>query len=152
MLPRKPLFQRFIEGILHPISTLIEWYCCLKEFFLYFLGYANHTSLYRIADVCTTYNRSKVWNPVGCNGQKFVLEVLDRLNLRFVPKGEMKAFIDRINQGDYNLSITDPNGRQTVFKSVRDLDEFAEVRWRFLASLVKVPFVHLQQHMLRTSP
>ena len=132
MLPRKSLFQRFIEGILHPISTLIEWYCRLKEFFLYFLGYANHTSLYRIADVCTIYNRSKVWNPVGCNCQKFVLEVLDRLNLRFAPKGEMKAFIDRINQGDYNLSITGPNGLQTVFTSVRDLDEFAEVHWRVL--------------------
>ena len=132
MVPRKSLFQRFIEGILDPISTLIEWYCRLKEFFLYFLGYANHTSLYRIADVCTTYNRSKVWNPVGCNCQKFVLEVLDRLNLRFAPEGEMKAFIDRINQGDYNLNITDPNGLQTVFTSVRDLDEFAKVHWRVL--------------------
>ena len=132
MVPRKSLFQRFIEGILHPISTLIEWYCRLKEFFLHFLGYANHTSLYRIADVCTTYNRSKVWNPVGCNCQKFVLEVLDRLNLRFAPEGEMKAFIDRINQGDYNLSITDPNGLQTVFTSVCDLDEFAKVHWRVL--------------------
>ena len=132
MVPRKSLYQRFIEGILHPISTLIEWYCRLKEFFLYFLGYANHTSLYRIADVCTTYNRSKVWNPVGCNCQKFVLEVLDRLNLRFAPEGEMKAFIDRINQGDYNLSITDPNGLQTVFTSVRDLDEFADAHWRVL--------------------
>ena len=132
MVPKKSLLQRFIEGILHPISTLIEWYCRLKGFFLYFLGYANNTSLYKIADVCTTYNRSKVWNPLGCNCQKFVLEVLDRLNLRFAPEGEMKAFIDRINQGDYNLSITDPNGRQTVFKSVRDLDEFAEVHWRVL--------------------
>lgn len=126
MVPKKSLFQRFIEAILDPISTLI------KGFFLYFLGYANNTSLYKIADVCTTYNRSKVWNPLGCNCQKFVLEVLDRLNLRFAPEGEMKAFIDRINQGDYNLSITDPNGRQTVFKSVRDLDEFAEVHWRVL--------------------
>ena len=132
MVPRKSLFQRFIEGILHPISTLIEWYCRLRDFFLYFLGYANHTSLYKFAKVCTTYNRSKVWNPVGCNCQKFVLEVLDRLNLRFAPEGEMKAFIDRINQGDYNLSITDPNGLQTVFTSVCDLDEFAEVHWSFL--------------------
>ena len=132
MVPKKSLFQRFIEGILHPISTLIEWYCRLKEFFLYFLGYANNTSLSKIAEVCTTYNRSKVWNPVGCNCQKFVLEVLDRLNLRFAPEGEMKAFIDRINQGDYNLSITDSNGLQTVFTSVCDLDEFAKVHWRVL--------------------
>ena len=132
MVPRKSLFQRFIEGILDPISTLIEWYCRLKEFFLYFLGYANHTSLYKIAEVCTTYNRSEVWGPVSCNCQKFVLEVLDRLNLRFAPEGEMKAFIDRINQGDYNLSITDPDGLQTVFTSVHDLDEFAEVHWSFL--------------------
>ena len=132
MVPKKSLFQRFIEGILHPISTLIEWYCRLKAFLLYFLGYANHTSLYKIAEVCTTYNRSKIWSPVGCNSQKFVLEVLDRLNLRFAPEGEMKAFIDRINQGDYDLSIVGPNGGQTVFKSVRDLDEFAEVHWRVL--------------------
>ena len=132
MVPKKSLFQRFIEAILDPISTLIEWYCRLKEFFLYFLGYANHTSLYKIAEVCTTYNRSEVWGPVSCNCQKFVLEVLDRLNLRFAPEGEMKAFIDRINQGDYNLSITDPDGLQTVFTSVHDLDEFAEVHWSFL--------------------
>ena len=132
MVPKKSLFQRFIEGILDPISTLIEWYCRLKEFFLYFLGYANHTSLYKIAEVCTTYNRSEVWGPVSCNCQKFVLEVLDRLNLRFAPEGEMKAFIDRINQGDYNLSITDRHGLQTVFTSVHDLDEFAEVHWSFL--------------------
>ena len=132
MVPKKSLFQRFIEAILDPISTLIEWYCRLKEFFLYFLGYANHTSLYKIAEVCTTYNCSKFWGAVGCNCQKFVLEVLDRLNLRFAPEGEMKAFIDRINRGDYNLSITDPNGLQTVFTSVRDLDEFAEVHWSFL--------------------
>ena len=132
MVPRKSLFQRFIEGMLHPISTLIEWYCRLKEFFLFFLGYANHTSLYRIADVCTTYNRSKVWNPVSCNCQKFVLEVLDRLNLRFAPEGEMKAFIDRINQGDYDLSIVGPNGLQTVFTSVCDLDEFADAHWSVL--------------------
>ena len=132
IVEKKSLFRRFIEGILHPISTLIEWYGRLKEFFLYFLGYANHTSLYKIAEVCTTYNRSKFWGPFGCNCQDFVKEVLDRLNLRFAPKGEMKAFIDRINQGDYDLSITDPNGWQTIFKSVRDLDEFAEVHWRFL--------------------
>ena len=132
MVPKKSLFQRFIEGILHPISTLIEWYCRLRDFFLCFPGYANHISLYKFAKVCTTYNRSKVWNPVGSNCQKFVLEVLDRLNLRFAPEGEMKAFIDRIIQGDYNLSITDPNGLQTVFTSVRDLDEFAEVHWSFL--------------------
>ena len=132
MVPKKSLFQRFIEAILDPISTLIEWYCRLKEFFLYFLGYANHTSLYKIAEVCTTYNCSKFWGAVGCNCQKFVLEVLNRLNLRFAPEGEMKAFIDRINRGDYNLSITDPNGLQTVFTSVRDLDEFAEVHWSFL--------------------
>ncbi|CAH3025467.1 unnamed protein product, partial [Porites evermanni] len=132
MVPRKSLYQRFIDGILHPISTLIEWYCRLRDFFLYFLGYANHTSLYKIAEVCTTYNRSKFWGAVGCNCQKFVLEVLDRLDLRFAPEGEMKAFIDRINQGDYNLSITDPNGLQTVFTSVRDLDECAEVHWSFL--------------------
>ena len=132
IVEKKSLFQRFIEGILHPISTLIEWYCRLKEFFLYFLGYANHTSLYKIAEVCTTYNCSKFWGAVGCNCQKFVLDILNRLNLRFSPEGEMKAFIDRINQGDYNLSITDPNGLQIVFTSVRDLDEFAEVHWSFL--------------------
>ena len=132
MVPKKSLFQRFIEGILHPISTLIEWYCRLKEFFLYFLGYTNNTSLSKIAEVCTTYNRSKVWNPVGCNCQKFVFEVLDRLNLRFAPEGEMKAFIDRINRGDYDLSIVGPNGLQTVFTSVRDLDEFADAHWRVL--------------------
>lgn len=132
IVQKKSLFERFIEGILHPISTLIEWYCRLKEFFLYFLGYANHTSLYKIAEVCTSYNRSMFWSPVVCNCQKFVLEVLDRLNLKFVPEGEMKAFIDRINKGNYNLSITDPNGRQTVFTSVRALDEFAEVHWRVL--------------------
>ena len=132
MVPKKSLFQRFIEGILHPISTLIEWYCRLKEFFLHFLGYANNTSLYKIAEVCTTYNRSEVWNQVGCNCQKFVFEVLDRLNLRFAPEGELKAFIDRINRGDDDLRIVGPKGRQTVFKSVRDLDEFAEVHWRVL--------------------
>ena len=132
IVQKKSLFQRFIEGILHPISTLIEWYCRLKEFFLYFLGYANHTSLYKIADVCTTYNRSKFWGPVGCNCQDFVKEVLDRLNLRFAPQGEMKAFIDRINRGDYDLSIVGPKGRQTVFTSVRDLDIYAEVHWRVL--------------------
>ena len=129
---KKSLFRRFIEGILDPISTLIEWYCRFKEFFLNFLGYANHTSLYKIAEVCTAYNRSKVWNPVGCNSQKFVLEVLNRLNLRFAPEGEMKAFIDRINRGDYHLSIAGPNGLPTVFKSVRDLDEFADAHWRVL--------------------
>ena len=129
---KKSLFQQFIEAILDPISTLIEWYCRFKEFFLNFLGYANHTSLYKIAEVCTAYNRSKVWSPVGCNSQKFVLEVLNRLNLRFAPEGEMKTFIDRINQGDYNLSITDPNGLQTVFMSVHELDEFAKVHWRVL--------------------
>ena len=109
---KKTLFQLFIEGILHPISTLIEWYYRLREFFFYVLGHANQTSLYKIAEVCTTYNRSKVWGPVGCNCQKFVFEVLDRLNLRFAPKGEMKAFIDRINQGDYDLTIADPEGLQ----------------------------------------
>ena len=132
IVQKKSLFQRFIEGILHPISTLIEWYCRLKEFFLYFLGYANQTSLYKIADVCTTYNRSKFWGSVGCNCQDFVKEVLDRLNLTFAPQGEMKAFIDRINRGDYDLSIVGPKGRQTVFTSVRDLDEYAEVHWRVL--------------------
>ena len=59
-------------------------------------------------------------------------DIEDAFNLRFAPEGEMKAFIDRINQGDYNLSITDPNGLQTVFTSVCDLDEFAEVHWSFL--------------------
>ena len=132
MVPKKSLFQRFIEGILHPISTLIEWYCRLKEFFLYFLGYANHTSLYKIAEVCTTYNRSKFWSPFVCNCQDFVKKVLDRLNLRFAPEGEMKAFIDRINRGDYDLSIVGPNGRQTVFTSVRDLDKFADDHWKVL--------------------
>ncbi|CAH3137009.1 unnamed protein product, partial [Porites lobata] len=101
-------------------------------FFLYFLGYANHTSLYKIAEVCTTYNRSKFWGPFGCNCQDFVKEVLDRLNLRFAPKGEMKAFIDRINRGDYDLSIVGPNGLQTVFTSVRDLDKFADDHWKVL--------------------
>ena len=107
---RKNLYfsQRFIEGILHPISTLIEWYYRLREFFFYILGYANQTSLYKIAQVCTTYNRSKVWNQVGCNCQKFVLEVLNRFNLRFAPE----AFIHRINQGDYDLTIADPEGLQ----------------------------------------
>ena len=132
IVEKKSLFRRFIEGILHPISTLIEWYCRLKEFFLYFLGYANHTSLYKIAEVCTTYNRSKFWGPFGCNCQDFVKEVLDRLNRRFAPKGEMKAFIDRINRGDYDLSIVGPNGRQTVFTSVRDLDKFADDHWKVL--------------------
>ena len=88
--------------------TLIEWYCRLREFFFYILGHANQTSLYKIAQVCTTYNRSKVWGPVGCNCQKFILEVLDRLNLRFAPE----AFIDRINQGDYDLTIVGPEGLQ----------------------------------------
>ena len=79
-----------------------------QRILFYILGHANQTSLYKIAQVCTTYNRSKVWGPVGCNCQKFVLEVLDRLNLRFAPE----AFIDRINQGDYDLTIADPEGLQ----------------------------------------
>ena len=96
--------------------------------FLYSWAYTNQTSLYKIAQVCTTYNRSKVWGPVGCNCQKFVLEVLDRLNLRFAPE----AFIDRINQGDYDLTIADPECLQTVFNSVLELDGFAEDHWNHL--------------------
>lgn len=124
----KSLFQRFIEGILYPIQTLVEWYCCLREFFFYILWHANQTSLYKIAEVYSTYNRSKVWGPVGCNCQKFVLEVLDRLNLRFA----LEAFIDRINQGDYDLTIADPECLQTVFNSVLELDGFAEDHWNHL--------------------
>ena len=107
---------------------MIEWYCSLREFFFYILGHANRTSLYKIAEVCTTYNRNKVWGPVGCNCQKFVLEVLDRLSLRFA----LEAFINRINQGDYDLTIADPEGLQTVFNSVLELDGFAEDHWNYL--------------------
>ncbi|CAH3137010.1 unnamed protein product [Porites lobata] len=132
IVEKQSLFQRFVEGIRHPISTLIEWYYRLREFFLHILGHANQTSLYKIAEVCTSYNRSKFWGPVDCNCQKFVIDVLKTLNLKFSPEGEMKAFIDRINQGDYDLSISDPDGLQTVFNSVLELDGFAEDHWNHL--------------------
>ena len=137
IVEKQSLFQRFVEGIRHPISTLIEWYYRLREFFLHILGHANQTSLYKIAEVCTSYNRSKFWGPVDCNCEKFVIDVLKTLNLKFAPEGEMKAFIDRINQGDYDLSISDPDGLQTVFNSVLELDGFAEDHWNHLPAWSK---------------
>ena len=131
-LHRKSLFDHFINFFYHPIETLIVLFNAISRYFLHFLGFANRSSLFKIAEVSTHYNRSHKWDPISCNCQKFVIDVLERLGLKFAPEGEMKAFIDRINAGYYELSIMSPDGQKFVFESVAALDEFAMVRWKHL--------------------
>ena len=77
---KNPYFNDLLRGFSIPSRPWSSGAVVSENSFFYILGHANQTSL------TTTYNRSKVWGPVGCNCQKFVLEVLGLLNLRFSPE------------------------------------------------------------------
>ena len=84
------------------------------------IGKANSEKINKIAKICVRYNRSKFYNPVTNNCQRFVKEILDAIESNFSFDGEFGNIIRKLeNEGKVVFIF-----RGRTFNTRKELDDY----------------------------
>lgn len=84
------------------------------------IGKANSEKINKIAKICVRYNRSKFYNPVTNNCQRFVKEILDAIESDFSFDGEFGNIIRKLeNEGKVDFIF-----RGRTFNTRKELDDY----------------------------
>jgi hypothetical protein len=84
------------------------------------LGSINEQQLMKMAEVCTNYNRYKVYNALQTNCQTFVVTLCEKLALSLRFNGEMSEFVNRLVVDGHSDFIF----RDKIFQTRQQLDEY----------------------------